>query len=209
MIDCAERLWGERGLDAVSLRQISASVGLANPNSVQYHFANREGLVRAIFAHRLPALDARRGEMLDAAEQRGCAADLRALLDCLFRPLVEFADPQGRPTYPLFLRQVLQSTWARDIRVMSSDVAPHTRRLSTAIVAAAPQVPPVLATERIISANIFLLDRLYSWRREPGAFASLTDADLYEDTLDFLAAGCAQAPSPAVRRAAEALGEVR
>lgn len=209
IIEVAERLWGEQGLDTVSLRQISVSAGLSNPNSVQYHFASREGLVRAIFDHRLPQMDRYRGDLLESATAAGGIGATRMLLDCLFRPLVEFTDAEGRPTYPLFLRQVLQSTWARDIRIMSGDVAPHTRRLSAAIAAALPQVPPLLVTERIISANIFLLDRLYSWRREAVELAALTDAVVYEDTLDFVAAGCAQPPSPAVRRAAESTGVIR
>jgi AcrR family transcriptional regulator len=45
----AERLFAERGLDGVSLREIGAAVGNANNSAVQYHFGSKDQLVRAIF----------------------------------------------------------------------------------------------------------------------------------------------------------------
>ncbi len=52
MILAAERLIAERGIDAVSLREIGATAGQRNNSAAQYHFGTKEGLVAAIYEYR-------------------------------------------------------------------------------------------------------------------------------------------------------------
>lgn len=47
-IDAAETLFAERGVESVSLNEITVSAGQRNRNALQYHFGNREGLLQAI-----------------------------------------------------------------------------------------------------------------------------------------------------------------
>ena len=44
----AEQMFAERGLDGVSLREITRAVGARNTSATQYHFGDRKGLLRAI-----------------------------------------------------------------------------------------------------------------------------------------------------------------
>ena len=44
MIVVAERLFAERGIEAVSLREVGAACGLRNNSAAQYHFGSRTGL---------------------------------------------------------------------------------------------------------------------------------------------------------------------
>ena len=48
MIRAAERLFSERGIEAVSLREVGAVAGQRNNSAAQYHFGTREGLVDAV-----------------------------------------------------------------------------------------------------------------------------------------------------------------
>ena len=48
----AERLFAERGIEAVPLRDIGVAAGQRNHVAVQYHFGDRETLVQAIAAYR-------------------------------------------------------------------------------------------------------------------------------------------------------------
>ena len=48
----AERLFAERGIEAVPLKDIGAAAGQKNHVAVQYHFGDRENLVQAIAAYR-------------------------------------------------------------------------------------------------------------------------------------------------------------
>ena len=53
MIDAAERLASERGLGAMSLRDVMAEAGQRNKSAAQYHFGSREGLVEAVIEARM------------------------------------------------------------------------------------------------------------------------------------------------------------
>lgn len=55
----AERLVAERGLDGVSVRDITSAAG-ANSASIHYHFRSKEGLVQAILEDRSQRLRERR-----------------------------------------------------------------------------------------------------------------------------------------------------
>jgi AcrR family transcriptional regulator len=100
LIVTAERLFAERGLDGVSLRQIAAEAGYANPATVQYHFGTKEGLWQAIVDHRLPGIEQRRSELFDELGDD----DLASLVEVMARPLLELPDDAR---YLSFLGQLL------------------------------------------------------------------------------------------------------
>jgi len=93
LIEVAERLFAERGIDAVSISELLQAAGQRNKNAVQYHFGDREGLVLAIAEHRSAALNRRRSELLARAETRD-RNDVRALCATLVLPLAELLDDE-------------------------------------------------------------------------------------------------------------------
>jgi AcrR family transcriptional regulator len=99
LIGAAERLFAERGIDAVSLREINRASGARNAIAVQYHFEDRAGVVRAILAKHAPDVESRRHAMLDQYEADG-TADVRLLAAALVRPLAaKLSDGDGGPEY--------------------------------------------------------------------------------------------------------------
>jgi AcrR family transcriptional regulator len=95
LIEAAERLFAERGIDAVSLREITRESGARNAIALQYHFEDRAGVLQAIFDKHVPEVEARRHAMLDEYEARG-DSDVRALASALVRPLAaKLADRDG------------------------------------------------------------------------------------------------------------------
>jgi AcrR family transcriptional regulator len=96
LLDAAERLYAERGIDAVSLREIVQAAGARNATAVQYHFGDRAGIVRAILARHAPEIEARRHALLDAYEADGVPGG-RALAAALVRPMAAcLGDASGR-----------------------------------------------------------------------------------------------------------------
>ena len=123
LIRAAERLFGERGVDAVSLREVSAAARQHNNSGVLYHFKSREGLIDAVLERHADPIQARYSAQVDLLEQQGTLS-LRALLEVLVRPLVAKLDDAdgGRhfvalsaqltvhPTLPLFARPAASAT---------------------------------------------------------------------------------------------------
>jgi AcrR family transcriptional regulator len=88
IIDAAETLFAERGLDGVTTREILDAAGQKNQSALQYHFGSREGLILALLADRFARIDKRRMELFSATKRPG-KLDLRAYVEALVLPLAE------------------------------------------------------------------------------------------------------------------------
>ncbi len=64
LIEAAERLVAERGVDSVSVRDITNAAG-ANSASIHYHFRSKEGLLRAVLEYRAEMMSERRTGYLE------------------------------------------------------------------------------------------------------------------------------------------------
>ena len=107
IIDKAEILFAQHGIEAVSLREVCRAAGQKNVGAVQYHFGSKEDLLRAISEVRMAGYDARRLEMLKALKDSGGDDDLYSIVDAFVAPLAERLD-QGAPEiyHILFAYQV-------------------------------------------------------------------------------------------------------
>ncbi len=66
-MNAAERLFAERGIDAVSLRTINTEAGYSVA-ALHYHFGTRDGLVKALLQRAQPAMFQQRATMVSALE---------------------------------------------------------------------------------------------------------------------------------------------
>jgi AcrR family transcriptional regulator len=103
LILAAERLFAERGIEGVSLRQINQAANQKNIAAAHYHFGSRDGLVHAVLRHRWLRLDHRRAEMLG---RTGRTKDIRFYLEAFIEPLTEELLPREEGNY--YLRFVSQ-----------------------------------------------------------------------------------------------------
>ncbi|MGW5642434.1 TetR/AcrR family transcriptional regulator [Saccharopolyspora sp. NPDC003752] len=106
----ATRLFAERGIYAVSLREITRAAGQRNTTALQYHFTNREGLLREVLIEHGRDVGARRNTLLDQYELTG-RDDLRALASALVLPLIaKLSDPAGGREYLQIAAELLGRT---------------------------------------------------------------------------------------------------
>jgi AcrR family transcriptional regulator len=84
-MDAAERLFAERGIDAVSLRTINTEAGYSVA-ALHYHFATRDGLVRALLERAQPQMFAQRAAMIAALGAQK-APTLEGIVAALVMPL--------------------------------------------------------------------------------------------------------------------------
>ncbi|MCA9534267.1 MAG: TetR/AcrR family transcriptional regulator [Myxococcales bacterium] len=96
LIATAERLYAERGLDGVSLVEISREAGQRNRGAAQYHFTDKAGLVQAILDKHVPGIETARHALIDALEAQEGEPPLRAWVEALVRPVAaKLDDPDG------------------------------------------------------------------------------------------------------------------
>jgi AcrR family transcriptional regulator len=102
LVAAAEQLFAARGIEAVSLREISRHSGARNAIATQYHFKDRAGVLAAIMQKHQPVVEAGRQALLDQYEASGVAGEqaVRVLAGALVRPLAaQLADSDGGPEF--------------------------------------------------------------------------------------------------------------
>ena len=181
LIDTAVKLYGQHGIDGISLRQISRAAGSANNYAVQYHFGSAAGLIRAILEKNIPQLEAMRERMLAEAEQQDRLSDMRTLVDILYRPLIDHVDEQGERSYARFILALDNApAGVRHIGALSHlmTASDHALRL---LYAAIPDVPPALVRERLRLITIMFLSSIFN--RNPPFEGDEMDEALIDNVL--------------------------
>lgn len=104
LLDCAEALFGDHGLEGVSLRTINTGAGLS-PAALHYHFGSKDALLEALLERRMPALMERRRRLLDELSAATKPPTTRGVLAALVLPLVELV-AEGREDGLRYLRLI-------------------------------------------------------------------------------------------------------
>jgi AcrR family transcriptional regulator len=121
LILAAERLFAERGLDGVSLRELNQAAGQKNVSGLQYHFGTKADLLAAVFAHRVPEIEARRQAMLAQMKAAGGMSDLRLVLDAMVVPFAEQLDSgKNERAYVRFVAQLYSHPSIREFDLSSA-----------------------------------------------------------------------------------------
>src|SRR5579883_1806901 len=97
ILDAAEKVFGQNGVDGTSLRDITAEAEV-NLAAVNYHFQSKESLIDAVIARRVEPVNRKRLEMLEAA---GPNPTLEQLLIAFLQPLMSTDLAEA---YPLMAR---------------------------------------------------------------------------------------------------------
>jgi AcrR family transcriptional regulator len=210
LIDTAERLFAERGITAVSLREIGAAAGHRNNSAAQYHFGTRDGLVDAIFETRMGPIDEARRAMLEQLQAEGRLTDVRSLCEVFIHPLAEsLVSSGGESWYARFLSQVV---FDPDFELLARRRYPVThglRRTIDLLDATMRDLPPVLRGQRLQLAASLVVHALADRERAtqagrivPGTTPALLAADLVDAMHAVLVAPVSNAVRKELRAAA-------
>ncbi len=141
ILNAAERLFARRGIEATSLRSITAGAGV-NLAAVNYHFQSKEALMHAVIARRLDPINRKRLAMLDACEVE--AGDgrlpLEQVLDALLRPILEMVSGPGKEFAPMMGRILTESSDLTE-KVFQKHLAHVSARFFPALERAIPHLP--------------------------------------------------------------------
>jgi len=97
LLDAAAVLMDERGVDNVTINDISQASGHRNRSAVQYHFGSRDAVIKAVIGRSMDPIDAERNLLLDHLEATGAPLTTRGVLEIVVRPLArQLHTPEGR-----------------------------------------------------------------------------------------------------------------
>jgi AcrR family transcriptional regulator len=141
----AEQLFAERGIEGVSIRDITqaASVNLA---AINYHFGTKQALAAEVFKHCLEPLNTKRLELLDMVEAKadGRPPKLEAVLEAMIRPAVErgFDKQPGNETFLRLMGRCLSEPNVEIGQLVLSHFEKLIRRFDAAFLRALPGLDP-------------------------------------------------------------------
>lgn len=96
ILEVAEALFAREGLDAISLRSVTAEAGV-NIASINYHFGSKNGLLAAMTQRFFTVVNTDQLQRLDLLEQGEREVTIEEILLAYARPLFALFDqPQGR-----------------------------------------------------------------------------------------------------------------
>lgn len=104
LLDAAEALLDEAGIDGTSGAAITAAAGHKNAAAVNYHFGNLDRLIRAVLERRADAINTIRHARFDELEAAG-AVEPRAAFVAMVEPLARLLDSSDGRRYLRLLNQ--------------------------------------------------------------------------------------------------------
>jgi AcrR family transcriptional regulator len=152
LLDVAEQLFGERGIDAVSLREIRLAAGARNAAAVQFHFENRAGLLQAITERHMPEITTIQQGLYDATIAAGRENDSRSLVEVLVRPAaVYLLRGSSERAWVKIMSDLLQRPDLQVGQIVSSAPEIATKVGTTLYNQLAERMPDAIAAERLVT----------------------------------------------------------
>jgi AcrR family transcriptional regulator len=163
LIRAGEQRFASDGVAGARLADIVRDAGQANDSAVGYHFGSREGLLRAIVARHVTAMDQRR-------EVPSADASLRTVVDLVVGPTAALLLTEDGRDFLLIMEQV--SDWSGlgggrpNSALRGTVLADQLAHLASLLEA---EVGPTLARERAALLVTFLTGALAARARSRGA----------------------------------------
>jgi len=145
VIDAAEKLFAHRGIEGVSIRDITRAAGV-NLTAINYHFGTKNALAAEVFKHCIDPLNERRLVLLDEVEKNAGnkPPKLESVLEAMIRPAVErgFDHQQDTETFLRLTGRCLSEPNAEIEQMVRAHFEKLIRRFDAAFLAALPGLDP-------------------------------------------------------------------
>lgn len=196
ILDTAERLFAERGLEATSIRDITVAAKV-NLGAINYHFGTKQKLIEAVFNRRIEPLNQRRLALLNEAERKSGNKPpaVEVLLEAMIRPAVErsFAAGKRNTTFMRLMARCHSEPNPEIEQLIRAQFQAMMTRFAAAFARALPELPrEELVWRLIFTSGSFLHALLISSKEDslPGGMRKKLDADeLIQRLVTFAAAG--------------------
>lgn len=190
ILTAAEELFAERGISAVPLRDIGKAAGQRNHAAVQYHFGDRDEVVRAIMEYRGSESERKRSEIVAGLMLGTAAPTITDVVAAFVRPLAMHFRPGNH--YLRFLSLLITEEGGYE-DLVGVHTGGQVMTLRTLMIKLLPEIPEPVLTERwwvALTSAVHTLARYQTAQRKRERLPAGIDA-LVDDLVSFLAAGLA------------------
>jgi AcrR family transcriptional regulator len=192
-MNVTERLVARRGVDAITIRDITAAAK-TDVTAVNYHFGSKQHLIEATLHRTLALLSAEREPFIDALEGKD-KPSARDIACCIVLPASRRAaagTTRGRQREAFISALVRHSDFAG---IVGAETERDIGRYMTALERILPNVPPGLLITRLLYAITLAHQssaRDLPWtQRWHAHYGAESNADPTEPLIDFIACGLA------------------
>ena len=205
LLDAAERLFSQNGIEGTSIREIVKEAG-TNLGAINYHFGTKDRLGLEVFARRLEPVNRERIARLDALEAtvEPEKLTLEQILDALIRPVLD-VDENGTKNCDDFMRLIsrcFQEPNQEVKKFVEQQFAEVVRRFDAALLRLMPELSPADLFWCMSFLHGALHHGLQTWLRfEQVPYAMLNPAarkpdreGLIQRLIAFTAAGMSAGP---------------
>ena len=162
ILDVAEELFAEQGLERVSIRQIT-DVAEVNLAAVNYHFGSKDDLIAAVFERRVAPVNQARMTALDALEADAGkkSPKVEQILEAIIRPTLmgPAADSKGQTVFAHLMGRCLVETTPGLEALLKQQFEPLINRMDSMLMKALPK----LSHAEIFWRRKFTFGVLHHW----------------------------------------------
>lgn len=182
LIFSAMQLYAEKGLDAVSLRQIGAAAGAKNTGVIQYHFGDKFGVLDAI-----NELIYQQLQLLWSQQSMQTITTVNELVN---REVQDWATVAATPIWGehaiILMSRLLLETDPRIRAIINRYYTPHTESVSQTLSQIYPDVPPLAIKMRTLLAISSIVHGTAEWPtvvHSPLGDLSIHEKKVFQDNL--------------------------
>lgn len=161
----ALRLFGERGVEGVSTREIAFAVGQKNVSLLNYYFGSKDALLRELIADVAGVVDADRGRRLRDMEAAGGPHSIREVLEIIVRhPRLSYPPPEASGPVAAFIDMMLATKADLMFETRGPELGPSTRACLEHLRRMLPGLPEPVLSQRLRLALLLAFAALSSRR---------------------------------------------
>jgi len=149
LLCAAERLFAEKGLGAVSVREITRAAGARNESALHYHFGGMDALIREGFIARYHVIEQARLDRLAELDAAGRRHDLFALMEATVGPLFENCSDEHGRLYARFCVQLTTAPYVDIAEIIRETGMASVQGVRDRVLECLPDLSPDLVTVRL------------------------------------------------------------